>query len=87
MDGFLGIPSAEKLRVKAGKAAGLCDGQGIGTFCMQGNEAIGSPGKKIPARSFPGFVGERPVRQRSLSDDLIFWLLLYQDKSNSPRGN
>jgi hypothetical protein len=31
--------------------------------------------------------GGLAVRQRNLSADLIFWLLLYQDKSNSHRGN
>jgi len=56
----LGLPSAEKLRAKAEKAAGLCDGQGIGTFCVQGSKATGYSGKKIPARSFFCFVRERP---------------------------
>jgi hypothetical protein len=37
--------------------------------------------------SSPGFIrfaAQTPVRQRSLSADLIFWLLFYQEKSNSP---
>ena len=75
------MPSADKLRAKSENAAGLCDGQGIGTFCMQGDKAIGSPGKKIPARSVFGFVRERPCAQRSISADLIFFgPFLYQDK-------
>jgi len=78
-------PSADELRAKAENAAGLCVGQGIGTFLHymvlngQGREA-----KKIPARSIFGFVRKRPCAPRSISADLIFWLLLYQDKSNSP---
>jgi len=36
---------------------------------------------------FTRFAAQRPVRQRSLSADLIFWLLLDQAKSNSLRGN
>jgi len=82
-----GFPSADKLREKAEKTAGLCVGQGIGNFCIQGLRETGSSGKKIPARSFFGFVRERPGAPGSISADLIFWLLLYQDKSNSLRGN
>jgi len=44
-------------------------------------------GQIIAARGSAWFAGQRRVRQRSLSDDLIFWLLLYQDKSNSLSGN
>ena len=54
---------------------------------MQGLRQKGSSGKTIPARSVLGFVRERPCAQRSISADLIFWLLFYQEKSNSLRGN
>ncbi|MCO5949227.1 MULTISPECIES: hypothetical protein [Mucilaginibacter] len=38
---FVGFPSADKLRAKAEKTAGLCVGQGIGNFCMQGLRGMG----------------------------------------------
>jgi len=87
VEACFGFPSADKLRQKFKNAAGLCAGQGIGTFCMQGLRQKGSSGKKIPARSVLGFVREMPCAQRSISADLIFWLLFYQEKSNSLRGN
>jgi hypothetical protein len=34
-----GTPSADKLRAKAGKAAGLSAGQGIGNFCVTGSHS------------------------------------------------
>jgi len=34
---FCGFPSADKLREKAEKTAGLCAGQGIGSFCITGS--------------------------------------------------
>jgi len=34
---FCGFPSADKLREKAEKTAGLCAGQGIGNFCIAGS--------------------------------------------------
>jgi hypothetical protein len=34
-------PSAEQLREKSGKTAGLRGGRGIGTFCIQVIELIG----------------------------------------------
>jgi len=58
-------PSADKLRAKGKKTAGLCVGQGIGTFLhYRVTKRQGSPAKKIPARSFFGFVRERPVRKK-----------------------
>jgi len=59
--------------------------QGIGNICRrEGNEHMG---QLFPAQVLPDLQGKGRVRQRSLSADLIFWLLLYQDKSNSLRGN
>jgi len=79
------FPSAEKLRAKAKTTAGLCAGQGIGNFCIQGLRETGSSGKKIPARSCFGFVRERPAAQRSISADLIFLVTFcIKTKSNSP---
>jgi hypothetical protein len=43
-------------------------------------------GKIIAARGSAWFAGQRPVRERSLPADLIFWLLFYQEKSNWPRA-
>ena len=71
-DGDFPSPSGDKLRQKSKNAAGLCEGAGIGTFCMQGLRQKGSSGKKIPARSVLGFVRERPHAQRSISADLIY---------------
>jgi len=44
-------------------------------------------GKDLQPVVLPDLQGKGLVRQRSISGDLIFWLLLYQDKSNSPSGN
>lgn len=38
------------------------------------------------ARRKTGAETQRPVRLSDFSG-LIFWLLLYKDKNNSPRGN
>ena len=44
-------------------------------------------GQLFAAQVLTDLQGKGLVRQRSLSADLIFWLLLDQAKSNSPRGN
>jgi len=85
---FCGFPSADKLREKAEKTAGLCVGQGIGNFCIAGSaNRKGLKAKRFQPAVFSALCVKGLVRQRSLSADLIFWLLLYQDKSNSLRGN
>jgi hypothetical protein len=71
---FYLFPSADKLRQKFEKRRSS----------LEGLQQKGSPRKNIPASVFFGFVRERPGAQRSISADLIFWLLFYQEKSNSP---
>jgi hypothetical protein len=44
-------------------------------------------GQTFPAQVLPGLQGNGSVRQRSISTDLIFCYILYQDKSSSLRGN
>jgi hypothetical protein len=43
--------------------------------------------QKNPALGFTCFAAQWPRAQRSLSSDLIFGLLFYQEKSNSLSGN
>jgi len=50
-------------------------------------ERASEAGQLFAAQVLPDLQGKGLVRQRSLSADLIFWLLLYQDKSNSLSGN
>jgi hypothetical protein len=61
--------------------------KGIATFCTQCVKAASLSGKKIAALPFFLIVRKGPRRQRSISADLTFWLLLGQAKSNSLRGN
>jgi hypothetical protein len=84
--------SAGKLRVKAGRTmVVLSAGRGIASFCRSIGKVRAQQGKIIAARSSVRFAGQRPprwasgrgVRQRSLSDDLTFWILLCQDKRRS----
>jgi hypothetical protein len=56
--------------------------QGHTTFAKRGI----AHGAILRPQVLPDLQRIRPVRQRSISADLIFWLLLYQDKSNSLRG-
>jgi len=84
-----GVPSADKLRAKAENVAGLCAGQGIGSFCITGYKSgKGGPAKKFQPATFSALCVKGPVRQRSISADLIFLVTFcIKTKSNSPRGN
>jgi hypothetical protein len=58
--------------------------QGHSKFLQKRGQERAKQGKIIAARGSVRFAGRRLVRQRSLPADLTFWLLLCQDKSNSP---
>ena len=74
--------SADQLRAKTGRT--MVDGAAAGHRKFLHAWGSEGKGKIIPAQVLSVLQGGGPVRQRSLSADLIFWLLLYQDKSNSP---
>jgi len=74
--------SEEELRPKSDKTmVAQSVGRGIANFCMHGLRQKGSSGKKIAARGFVRFAGQRPVRQRSLSAESVFGYFC-RDKSN-----
>jgi len=81
------FPSAGKLRVKNGQNnGGLERRKGHSKFLQKQGQAGAQQGKIIAAVVLTALQGNGPVRQRSLSADLIFWVLLYQDKSTWPRA-
>ena len=82
---FFRFPSAGKLRAKSDKTMVACAVAGHSKYLQKGWNERGEAGQLFAAQVLPD-LQRRPVRQRSLSADLIFWLLLYQDKSNSLCG-
>jgi len=59
-------------------------GQGHSNFLLKRWPERAKQGKILQPVVLLNLQGKGPVRQRSLSADLIFWLLFYQEKSNSP---
>jgi hypothetical protein len=57
--------------------------EALATFASLLYNSSVKTGKRLQPVILLDLPGKGPVRQRSLSADLIFWLLLYQDKSNS----
>jgi len=70
---YISAPSAEKLLAKIGKIDGLACWQGHSVF-LQKRRPCGSKarGKIMQPLVFPVLQGNGPVRQRSLSADLMF---------------
>jgi hypothetical protein len=58
-------------------------GRGIGNFA-EGWTRASAAGQKIPARGSAWFAGQRPVRQRSLFDDLIFGYFVSRQSNSHP---
>ncbi len=75
-------PSADQLRVKSGRISMARAREGRSKFCRSADrcDPLASGGQKFTARDSVGFAAQRPVRQRSLSADKHFWLLLVLQK-------
>ena len=80
---YFSTPSAEKLQAKSGKTMVGCAAAGHSKYLQKGGNERGEAGQLFAAQVLPD-LQRRPRAQRSLSADLIFWLLLDQAKSNSP---
>jgi hypothetical protein len=70
-------PSADKLRVKSGKT----DAAGHTTFAKRRPRAAG---QFLRPPVLHDLQGKGPVRQRSLSADLIFWYFFIKEKGLGP---
>jgi hypothetical protein len=80
--------SVEELRAKAGKTMMAKCGCRVWQIFTEVEELRGEArSENIAAQVLPDCRVKAQVRQRSISDDLIFCYLLYQDKSSSIRGN
>jgi hypothetical protein len=73
-------PSADKLRAKSGKT--VMGGEAAGAYNICEAVAMGALGQFLRPQVLPDLQGKARAA-RSLSADLIFWLLLDQAKSNS----
>jgi hypothetical protein len=73
-------PSAEQLRVKIRQNdGGLCGCKGI-AILAEAVACANEVGQDFAAQVLPDLQGKGPVRQRSLSADKPFWLLLWLQK-------
>jgi hypothetical protein len=73
--------SAEKLRMKSGKTMmALSAGKGISKLLLKRWKCVSKAGESIAAVVLPDLRGKGQVRQRSLTADKHFWLLLMPQK-------
>jgi hypothetical protein len=86
--GFIFLPvsrtASDEIRQNDG---GLCVKAGHRKFLQRRGPVCALWPQMFPAQVLPDLQGNGLVRQRSISTDLIFCYLLYQDKSSSLRGN
>jgi len=74
------FPSAEQLWAKSGKTMVALSAEGHSNFWLKRRPERAKLGRKIAAQVLTDLQGKGHVRQRSISDDRRFWLLLARQK-------